>query len=142
MAHGYAKLSRGPEVFAAVLHGLHVPAPHLASWLTIVTELLGGFAILVGAFVPLASIPLAIILVVAIVTVHLPFGFSSIKLVAITNAGPQFGPPGSEVALLYIAALATLVLGGPGPWSVDYYLAGYSRHGNTAERSRHSTPTS
>jgi putative oxidoreductase len=129
-------------VFAAVLQRLHVPAPHLTSWLTIVTELLGGFAILVGAFVPLASIPLAIILVVAIVTVHLPFGFSSIKLVAITNAGPQFGPPGSEVALLYIAALATLVLGGPGPWSVDDYLAGYSGHGNTAERSRHSTSTS
>ena len=141
MAHGIAKLSRGPDVFAAVLRGLDVPAPHVMSWLTIVTELVGGFAVLLGAFVPLASIPLVTILVVAIVTVHLPFGFSSIKLVAMTNAGPQFGPPGSEVALLYIAALATLVLGGAGPWSVDRYLAGDSGHRNTAERSRHSTTT-
>jgi putative oxidoreductase len=142
MAHGFAKLSRGPDVFAAVLRGLDVPAPHVMSWLTIGTELLGGFAVLVGAFIPLASIPLAAILLVAIVTVHLPFGFSSIKLVAMTNAGPQFGPPGSEVALLYLAALATLVLGGAGPWSVDHYLAEQTGQGNTSGRSRHSTSTS
>jgi putative oxidoreductase len=34
---------------------------------------------------------------------------------AITVAGAQFGPPGYEVNLLYLACLAALVLGGPGP---------------------------
>jgi putative oxidoreductase len=29
MAHGLAKLGRGPEAFAAILHALGVPAPHL-----------------------------------------------------------------------------------------------------------------
>jgi putative oxidoreductase len=51
--------------------------------------------------------------------VHLPNGFSSIKLLAVTAAGAQFGQPGYETDLLYLACLATLVLGGPGPLSVD-----------------------
>jgi putative oxidoreductase len=38
---------------------------------------------------------------------------------AVTAAGPQFGPPGYETNLLYIAALASLVLGGSGPLALD-----------------------
>jgi putative oxidoreductase len=34
MEHGFAKLSRGPEAFAAILHTMAVPAPHLMAWLT------------------------------------------------------------------------------------------------------------
>lgn len=119
LAHGYAKLARGPDAFAAILQAIGVPAPHLAAWATVLVELVGGIAILVGAFVPLASIPMAAVLLVAMFTVHLPYGFSSIKLVAVTAAGAQFGPPGYETDLLYIACLATLVLGGPGPLAVD-----------------------
>jgi putative oxidoreductase len=51
--------------------------------------------------------------------VHLPYGFSAIKLMAVTDAGPQFGPPGYEVNLLYLACLAALVLGGSGPLAID-----------------------
>jgi len=65
------------------------------------------------------SVPLAVILLVAAITVHLPYGFSSIKLRAVTAAGPQFGPPGYEINLLYLAALVTLVVGGSGPLAVD-----------------------
>jgi putative oxidoreductase len=65
------------------------------------------------------SVPLAVILLVAAMTVHRPYGFSSIKLRDVTAAGPQFGPPGYETNLLYIAALATLVLGGSGPLALD-----------------------
>ena len=75
---------------------LGVPAPHLMGWLTILVEILGGLAVLLGALVPLASIPMAAVLLVAMVTVHLPYGFSSIKLLAVTAAGAQFGPPGFE----------------------------------------------
>jgi putative oxidoreductase len=123
MAHGLAKLSRGPEAFAVVLHGLGVPNPEVMAWITIAVELLGGFTVLIGAFVRVISVPLAVVLLVAIVTVHLPYGFSSIKLIAVTNAGPQFGPPGYEVDLLYLACLAALVMGGAGPFSVDRALA-------------------
>lgn len=123
IVHGYAKLARGPAGFAVILEALHVPAPTLMAWVTVAVELLGGFAILIGAFVPLASVPLVGILLVATFSVHVPYGFSSIKLQAVTAAGAQFGPPGYETSLLYIAALVALVLGGPGPLSVDRHLA-------------------
>jgi putative oxidoreductase len=119
MQHGFAKLFKGPDVFAAILHALAVPAPHLMAWVTILTELLGGLAILLGAFVSLVSLPMAALLLVAIFTVHLPYGFSSIKLIAVTPAGAQFGPVGYECNLLYLACLAALVIGGSGPLSVD-----------------------
>jgi putative oxidoreductase len=123
MEHGYAKLARGPEHFAAILHALHMPAAALLAWATILTELCGGLAVLIGALVPLASVPMTIVLIVAILTVHLPNGFSSIKLLAVTPAGAQFGQPGYETDLLYLACLAALVLGGSGPFSLDSVLS-------------------
>jgi putative oxidoreductase len=122
MEHGFAKLSRGPEAFAAILHTMGVPAPHLMAWLTILTEVVGGLAVLVGAFVPLASLPMAAVLLVAMLTVHLPYGFSSIKLLSVTAGRAQFGPPGYELDLLYLACLAALVLGGSGPMAIDHYF--------------------
>jgi len=119
IAHGWAKATNGPDRFAATLHALGVPLPHVMAWLTIGFELLGGAAVLLGAWIPIVSVPMAAILLVAAVTVHLPYGFSSIKLREVTAAGPQFGPPGYEVDLLYLAALATLVLGGSGPLAID-----------------------
>src|SRR6266404_2084123 len=100
MEHGFAKLSRGPDTFAAVLQALAVPVPHFMAWVTILTELLGGLAMLLGAFVSVISLPMAALLLVAIFTVHLPYGFSSIKLMAVTATGAQFGPPGYECDLL------------------------------------------
>ncbi len=119
MAHGYAKLSKGPGAFANILQTIGVPAPGLAAWTTALVEFFGGLVILAGAFVPIVSIPLVIIMLVALFTVHLPFGFSSIKLMDMTANGPQFGTPGYEINLLYIAGLLTLALGGASPFSVD-----------------------
>jgi len=130
-AHGIAKLSRGPGSFAGILQSIGVPAPHLMAWVTILSELLGGIAIGTGAFVTIFSVPLAAILLVAIFTVHLPYGFSSIKLIAVTQTGAQFGPPGYECNLLYLAALAALVLGGPGPLTVDALLSRNRRNRHT-----------
>lgn len=123
MAHGYAKLARGPEFFVGTLESLGVPFAPLMAWLTIFVELAGGVAVLIGAFVPLVSVPLAFILLVALYKVHLPFGFSSIKLQAVTADGPVFGKPGYELSLLYLISLVTLVLSGPGSYSVDSFLA-------------------
>jgi putative oxidoreductase len=131
MAHGYAKLSRGPDAFANILQAIGVPAPHLMAWSTISVELLGGFAILLGAFVKLASIPMTAVLLVAMFKVHLSYGFSSIKLLAVTPAGARFGPPGYETNLLYVACLAALVLGGTGPLAIDGLLRDPAKDANS-----------
>ena len=123
MQHGFAKLSKGPDAFAGLLQALHVPAPHLSAYLTIAVEIFGGAALLLGAFVALVSIPTIIVLFTAMFTVHLPYGFSSIKLKGIVDGRAQFGPPGYECDLLYIACILALVLLGPSLWSVDAFLS-------------------
>jgi putative oxidoreductase len=118
IAHGLAKLERGPDHFRDILTALGAPAPAILSWATILVELAGGAAVLAGAAVPFAAVPMAIVLIVAIVTVHLPNGFSSIKLQSVDAAGAHFGQPGYETDLLYLAGLAALTLTGPGALSI------------------------
>ena len=121
IAHGYAKIVKHPDHFAAILHALGVPFAHwMAS--TIVVELGGGLAILLGAFVPLVTIPMIVVLLVATFTVHVQFGFTSIKLMSVANGVPRFGPPGYETDLLYLGGLLTLVCGGSGPFALDAWL--------------------
>jgi putative oxidoreductase len=122
VAHGYAKLHKGPDAFATILQATGVPFPHLMAWVTILTELLGGAAVLAGAFVVVASVPMIVLLLVAIFTVHLPYGFSSIKLMGIVDGRARFGPPGYECDLLYIVCIVALVISGPSPVSLDRYF--------------------
>ena len=130
LAHGLAKWSKGPEVFAGILHAMGVPMSHVMAVVTIATEIVSGIAFLVGAFVNLVSIPAIALLAVAIVTAHLPYGFSSIKLLSFSNGRAQFGPPGYECNLLYIASIVALALIGATPWSVDKYRSRHSQqHG-------------
>jgi len=126
LAHGLAKWSKGPEVFAGILHAMGVPVPHVMAWVTIATEIVTGIAFLIGAFVPLISIPAIILLAVAILTAHLPYGFISIKLLSFNNGRAQFGPPGYECDLLYIACIVALALMAPTPWSLDNYRSLHS----------------
>jgi putative oxidoreductase len=139
--HGYAKLARGPEAFAAILHAIGTPAAELMAWATIMVELVGGLLVLVGAFIPIASIPMAVVLLVAILTVHLPNGFSSIKLLSFDAAGAHFGQPGYETDLLYMAGLVALALGGAGPLALERLLLWRSgRSQNTDDCDRRRTP--
>jgi len=90
MAHGWAKLSRGPEAFAKLLTVLHVPAPHLMAWISTLTELVGGAALFVGAFTGLVALPLICTMLVAMFTIHIHYGYSSIKTIGLTPAGSAF----------------------------------------------------
>ena len=123
MIHGYLKLGRGVAVFAAALSGLGIPAPDLMAWVTVAIELLAGGAVLIGARVALMSVPMIIVLLVAMIEVHWQFGFSSIKFLAVTADGPQFGKPGVECDLLYLAAIIALLMLPPDPWSFDHWRA-------------------
>jgi putative oxidoreductase len=123
MAHGWAKLSRGPAGFAKLLEQIGAPMPEVTAWVSTLIEILGGLAIFAGAFVAAVSIPLIAMMLVAMFTVHLRYGFSAINTIGLTADGPQFSPPGYEVNLLYIAGLLGLILGGAGPLSIDSLLA-------------------
>ena len=122
-AHGYAKLARGVGGFGEILGALGVPAALPTAWATALIELFGGLAIMAGAFVPIIAVPLIIIMLTAIFTVHFPYGFSTIKLMGVAPDGPKFGTPGYEMNLLYIAGLISLAIGGPSPLSADGWLA-------------------
>ena len=122
LAHGMAKWHRGPEKFAKLLQLIGTPSPLATAWLVTGLEVLGGLAIITGAFVLLASIPLFVSMVVAMLTIHVHYGFSAVNTIGLTATGPVFGPPGYEINLLYMCALAALALLGPGALSVDQWL--------------------
>ena len=119
IVHGWAKLSRGPAAFADLLKQAHVPLPLANAWLVTFLEILGGLALLMGAFVAIVSVPLIFSMVGAMLTVNIKFGFSAVNTIGLTPAGPQLGPPGYEINLLYIAGLVALILSGAGPLSID-----------------------
>ena len=119
MVHGWAKWSRGPAAFAELLKQAHVPLPLANAWLVTLLEFFGGLALLIGAFVTIISIPLILSMLGAMFTVNIKYGFSAVNTIGLTSAGPQFGPPGYEINLLYIAGLVALILGGAGPLSID-----------------------
>jgi putative oxidoreductase len=119
MAHGWVKLSRGPAGFEKLLIYTGVPFPHITSWLVPFIELFGGLAIFLGAFVMVISIPLLFVQLVALFTVQIKYGFSSVNTIGLTPNGPLFGPPGFEINLLYIAGLISLFLTGAGVFSID-----------------------
>lgn len=128
MAHGWAKLSRGPAGFEKLLLQIGVPFPHFNSWAVPITEVVSGFAIFIGAFVSITAIPLILTMLVAIFTVQINYGFSSVKTIGLTADGPVFGPPGYEINLLYIAGLISIILTGAGIFSIDSLLAHRKKH--------------
>ena len=117
--HGWAKWSRGPAAFAELLKQVGVPLPLANAWLVTLLEIFGGLAVLMGAFVVVVSFPLILSMLGAMFTVNIKYGFSAVKTIGLTPEGPQLGPPGYEINLLYIAGLLALILGGAGPLSID-----------------------
>lgn len=122
LEHGCAKLIRGPDAFIGILHAIGMPFADLFGWATILIEVLGGIMVIAGALVPIAAIPMIAVLLVATFTVHLPYGFSSIKLMSFDAAGAHFGQPGYETDMLYLAGLLALSFGGAGSLSFDSWL--------------------
>jgi putative oxidoreductase len=119
MAHGWAKLSRGTAGFERMLLQLGVPFPHIMGNVVPYIELLGGVALLVGLWVRIISPLLMVTMLVAMFTIHIHYGFSSIKTIGLNAGGPVFGPPGYEINLLYVAILLSLMITGAGRFSVD-----------------------
>jgi len=74
------------------------------------------------------TLPLAVVMLTAMFGVHLRYGFSSIRLEALTAEGSSFGPIGYELNLLYLSGLLALAIGGVGPASLDGWLRRRTTH--------------
>lgn len=85
------------------------PLPTLQAYLAASTEALGVLLLTLGFATRLISIPLIVVMIVAIVTVHLPHGFSS-------------GDNGFEIPLYYMLMLFVLLTHGAGKFSVDQLI--------------------
>lgn len=90
---------------------LGIPFPTLNAYLAASTELLGVVLLTLGLFTRLISIPLMVVMVVAITTVHLSHGFSA-------------GDNGFEIPLYYLLFLALFASLGAGKFSFDHLLFG------------------
>ena len=124
LTHGTQKLfGEGFDGVASMMEGLGVPTPALAAVALVLTEVVGGAALILGLFTRLAAVPLAFSMLVATVLVHLPNGFFS-------SSG------GIEFTLLLTVACVALALTGPGKASLDRVLA---RRGSPLTGERHPT---
>jgi putative oxidoreductase len=90
---------------------LGIPFPHFNAYLAAGTELLGVVLLTLGLFTRLISLPLIIVMIVAITTVHLSHGFSA-------------GDNGFEIPLYYMLFLAIFASFGAGKFSLDHLLFG------------------
>ncbi len=88
-----------------------IPFPTLHAYMAATTEIVGVILLILGLFTRLISIPLMIIMVVAIVTVHLTHGFSA-------------GSNGFEIPLYYMLFLFIFLSHGAGGFSLDRLIFG------------------
>ena len=86
-----------------------LPLPTLQAYMAASTEALGVLLLTIGFATRLISIPLIVVMIVAILMVHLGNGFSA-------------GDNGFEVPLYYLLMLLVLVAHGAGKFSVDHFI--------------------
>lgn len=122
IVHGWAKISRGTAGFEKLLAQTGVPLAHAMGMIVPYVELVGGIALVVGFLTRIISIPLIVVMLAAMFTINIHYGFSSIKMIGLNADGPVFGPPGYEINLLYIAILVFLLANGAGRLSLDHML--------------------
>ena len=94
---------------AAWFDSLGIPMPLINAYLAAGTEALGVVLLALGLMTRFISLPLIIVMIVAIITVHLPHGFSA-------------GNNGFEIPLYYGLFLAIFASFGAGKFSLDYLI--------------------
>lgn len=88
-----------------------IPFPTLNAYMAATTEITGVVLLTLGLFVRIISIPMIVIMIVAIVTVHLHNGFAA-------------GNNGFEIPLYYMIFLLIFIANGAGKFSVDRIIFG------------------
>lgn len=98
VSHGWLKLFGGLQGFAGFLQQAGVPLPGIMAPFVAAVEFFGGLAIVLGAGTRVASLLLAGVMIVAMITVTLPRGFAG----------------GYDMNLALLGGLLALLLAGPG----------------------------
>lgn len=88
-----------------------IPFPTLNAYLSASTEITGVILLTLGLLTRFISLPLIVVMIVAIITVHLPNGFSA-------------GDNGYEIPLYYMLFLFIFVTNGAGKFSLDRLFFG------------------
>ena len=89
-----------------------MPLPKLNALLATGTETAGFILIFLGLATRIISIPLMVVMIVAITTVHLGNGFEA-------------GNNGFEIPIYYMLMLFSLLITGPGKFSLDALIKKY-----------------
>lgn len=111
--HGWQKLfGDNISFFREMLTMAGWSLPEGVLWVVAIVETLGGIALLVGLFARLASLTLALEMLVAVILFHAKQGFF---IVAVPNVPLAYG---FEYHVTLITALVCLALGGPGRWAL------------------------
>jgi len=95
------------DAIASWFGSMGIPLPTLNAYMAATTELLGVVLLTLGLFTRLISVPLMVVMVVAIMTVHLAHGFAA-------------GDNGFEIPLYYMLFLFIFMSHGAGKFSLDY----------------------
>ena len=94
---------------ASWFESLGIPMPLLNAYMAATTEIVGVVLLTLGLFTRLISVPLIVVMIVAIFTVHISHGFEA-------------GNNGFEIPLYYMLFLFIFLSHGAGKFSVDNYL--------------------
>ncbi len=115
IAYGFYEpaMNKWADIDAVALwfSSMGIPMPLLNAYMAASTELLGVVLLTLGFLTRLISLPLIVVMIVAIVTVHLPNGFSA-------------GDNGFEIPLYYMLFLSIFVSCGAGKFSLDRKIFG------------------
>ena len=87
-----------------------IPFPTVNAFLATATEIGGAILLALGLFTRVISVPLIIVILVAIFTVHIGNGFDA-------------GDNGYEIPLYYLLMLLSLVAFGGGKFSIDNLIS-------------------
>ena len=89
--------------------GMGIPFPTVNAYLSASTEVAGSVLLFFGIATRIISLPLMVVMLVAIFTVHIHNGFEA-------------GANGFEIPLYYLIMLITLLVYGPGRFSLEGLL--------------------
>lgn len=88
---------------------LGIPFPFVNAYMAATTEITGVVLLTLGLFTRLISVPLIVVMIVAITTVHIHNGF-------------ECGNNGFEIPLYYMLFLIIFIAHGAGRFSLDHIL--------------------